>query len=614
MLNQYPDLIAQALNNIVDRLHKLEVQQPQQGSVFEGRAVASGTPIIIPATYTDVDGTELVLDPGLYLLQATVRPEPYPLDSGATLEVCLELNGRRQSDNIQLALVSKSQGSQQWILSLMDYRQLVLDAAPVFYERFHELETIAGAYANLEIGDGYGLFFGAPTPQQPPAIGYSDMSGLRTYAMHFDGVNDYISYTGWINPFFSSVGTIAIWFKTTSSAVQYLIGNVGVSAPTSVSGAGAGMYINASGQIVGGLKRHIIDGGQSVTVVSPSAYNDSEWHQAVLAWGAGTVGLYIDKILVDSDTSVTPTHGGVIPPFQIGGLSAGNKFEGYLDEAELYEYKRDAILVEALYDAGQGVVTYPTELYQDVVTALAPVLRYRFNELLGPSSADESGNNNAGTINGNVIPASQGLIIVDRDGTYNRAYFFDGTNAYVASANSIGLAAAAAFSFECWCMPSALGSARTIMSTATARAYLGKSAADKLVFGLYGSTIVTGATSLEAGRIAHAVATYDGTNLRLYLNGVLDAGPTALAAFSGVHGVINIGRESIAGEYFPGIIDEPTMYPVALSAADAEQLYLTGKTNRAWVNLVMRKIGGTDNSELNDCKLVATRLFAASRS
>ena len=62
--------------------------------------------------------------------------------------------------------------------------------------------------------------------------------------------------------------------------------------------------------------------------------------------------------------------------------------------------------------------------------------------------------------------------------------------------------------------------------------------------------------------------TYDGVNIRYYENGVLVATTPATGSITNGNGGLQIGGNSIWGEYFTGRIDEVRVYNRALSAAE----------------------------------------------
>ena len=76
--------------------------------------------------------------------------------------------------------------------------------------------------------------------------------------------------------------------------------------------------------------------------------------------------------------------------------------------------------------------------------------------------------------------------------------------------------------------------------------------------------------AVAANTWTHLAATYDGANLRLYVNGtqVGDAWPTG--SMSASTGVLRIGGNDVWWEWFQGLIDEVRVYNRALSAAEIQ--------------------------------------------
>ena len=92
---------------------------------------------------------------------------------------------------------------------------------------------------------------------------------------------------------------------------------------------------------------------------------------------------------------------------------------------------------------------------------------------------------------------------------------------------------------------------------------------------------VAGTSELPIGQFSHLVGTWDGTTLRLYVNGVLNAtqapGTTPVdlgyGFYIGGFYIPSAGSRSYSGQYFNGLIDEPTYYGRALGDAEVAALY-----------------------------------------
>jgi chitodextrinase len=69
---------------------------------------------------------------------------------------------------------------------------------------------------------------------------------------------------------------------------------------------------------------------------------------------------------------------------------------------------------------------------------------------------------------------------------------------------------------------------------------------------------------------SHLAATYDGGEIRLYVNGSLVASQAASGPVTTSTGVLRIGGNSVWNEWFAGLIDEVRVYNRALSAAEIQ--------------------------------------------
>ncbi len=100
---------------------------------------------------------------------------------------------------------------------------------------------------------------------------------------------------------------------------------------------------------------------------------------------------------------------------------------------------------------------------------------------------------------------------------------------------------------------------------------------DTIEFVIYDGTWITAETSVDAsfnGVWHHVAGTYDGSELRLYIDGEL----VATTAHSGTinsttHNVYLGGNSEASGRFYDGLIDDVRVYSVALSAADVNAVY-----------------------------------------
>ena len=70
---------------------------------------------------------------------------------------------------------------------------------------------------------------------------------------------------------------------------------------------------------------------------------------------------------------------------------------------------------------------------------------------------------------------------------------------------------------------------------------------------------------------SHLATTYDGSLVRLYVNGTLASSTAVTGAMAASTGVLRLGGNSVWGEWFAGLIDEVRVYNRALGAAEVQQ-------------------------------------------
>ncbi|MCU1529616.1 MAG: hypothetical protein JWP75_3379 [Frondihabitans sp.] len=166
------------------------------------------------------------------------------------------------------------------------------------------------------------------------------------------------------------------------------------------------------------------------------------------------------------------------------------------------------------------------------------------------------------------------------DGT--TASQFSGTIAGFAATQS-SAAAPSVLSVEAWFKTTVAGgkivgygSSRTGTSAHYDR-HLYLTADGKLNFGVYTTSkiSVTSPTAVNDGNWHQAVGTFDGTTMQLFVDGQLVASRTGLTAAQALSGYWRVGGDASWSGYgwFNGSIDDVSIYPVALTAAQVAEHY-----------------------------------------
>jgi hypothetical protein len=206
-------------------------------------------------------------------------------------------------------------------------------------------------------------------------------------------------------------------------------------------------------------------------------------------------------------------------------------------------------------------------------TSLGLVAAYAFSEGNGPSVADRTGTGHTGTISGATWTTQ---------GKFGNALTFDGVNDWVTVNDANDLDFTTAMTLEAWVYPTASGggSWRNVMI---------KERPGGEIYNLYANADTNapvvyavraadpgapldarGTSTLPLNTWSHLAVTFDGTTLRLYVNGALAGSRAVAGQLLTSTGALRIGGNSIWGEYFAGRIDEVRLYNRALAVNEIQ--------------------------------------------
>jgi hypothetical protein len=196
-------------------------------------------------------------------------------------------------------------------------------------------------------------------------------------------------------------------------------------------------------------------------------------------------------------------------------------------------------------------------------TCSAQVAAYAFNEGTGTTVLDASGGN-VGTLSNATWTSA---------GKFGNALLFNGVNALVTIADSPSLRLTSGMTLEAWVNPVTVDRAwRDAIYKGNDNYYLEatstRNPAAPVGGGTFGET--WGTAALAANTWTHLAATYDKTVLRLYINGVLVGSRARTGNIATSANPLQIGGNTLFGQYFRGTIDEVRVYIAALTAAQVQ--------------------------------------------
>jgi glucose/arabinose dehydrogenase/PKD repeat protein len=213
------------------------------------------------------------------------------------------------------------------------------------------------------------------------------------------------------------------------------------------------------------------------------------------------------------------------------------------------------------------VVPTANQSYTATFTAATgprPVAAYGFDEGTGAAVADASGNGNGGTIS-NATWATLGK--------YGRALTFNGTTSRVTVSDSASLDLTSAMTLEAWVLPTTSGGWRDVVYKGQDDIYYlegSSSLGTPGVGGTFTPSPLLAPSPLPVGAWSHLAAAYDGTTLRLFVNGVEVASRPQTGSIETSAGALAIGSDPIYGQYFQGMIDEVRIWNVARTQAQIQ--------------------------------------------
>lgn len=196
------------------------------------------------------------------------------------------------------------------------------------------------------------------------------------------------------------------------------------------------------------------------------------------------------------------------------------------------------------------------------------VAAYGFNEGQGSSTADASGHGLTGAVSSATWVA----------GKFGNGLNFSGrSTSRVTVANSPLLQFASAFTMSAWVNPATSQVteptviAKEISGNLSWVLYAKGSGMGPNAYALVGGSYrnVAAASGIPANTWTYLTATYDGTLLSIYVNGVLSQAVVVGGDFAAGAGALRIGNNAVFGsEGFNGRIDEVRVYNRALSVAE----------------------------------------------
>jgi hypothetical protein len=307
----------------------------------------------------------------------------------------------------------------------------------------------------------------------------------------------------------------------------------------------------------GAAKALVYNGSTWESASFTQTFAGTGWHHLAATFDYATKGLklYIDGVQAASATTTTAiNYSGLGSNTLIGrhgNAGTTRDFTGLIDDVRIYGYVLSATDIATLY----GFVGH-----------------WKLAESSGTTAADSTIFAKNGTVTGGASWSTR----CDSTGVFN----FNGSTHYISVTNGSNLQPTEMISIAAWIKADAFGTADDVdmlirKGDTNPNNYQLAIADGKVALYLDDSDTVgiRGNTTLVAGQWYHVAATWDGANVRIYVNGVLDNTP---AARSGTIGIdtrsLYMGGRSGGTDMFDGHIQDIRLYNRSLTAAEVAKL------------------------------------------
>jgi len=452
-------------------------------------------------------------------------------------------------------------------------------ADPIAYWKFDEGY---GATAHDFSGNGYD---GTANPgfggDNSSVTEMWDLNGKFNRAMEFDGLNDYVNVGVLPISEYSAI-TYSVWFKVYSQ--------------------GYGRIISSLYSGIDDIRIYVIDDvlhgdfdDSTAAYVSVNISNISDWHHVVLMHDGTYISMYLDGVIVGAPISDPTFNWSGMNGITYIGMNTGGAgvFDGLVDELKIFDYALTEDDIKQEYNQGMAVVLGSTGTDSsgnpdnsanrkycvpgDTATCNPPVLELNMDEKQGMTAYDTSGNGNDGTLTNGPTWAR---------GKEGSALSFDGDNDYM-DVGDINLDEdVPALSVGMWVKSHGTGPTIDI-----ARRYgtgedvwrIERQADNDLYFYVSNGSIVDSGGCSGALFVTnnwhYVEGVYDGTNILVYLNGVL-----CTKAQGDLTGNTNTDATTplVLGDEFDGEIDQFRIYDYARTPAQIAWDYNRGEPVAYW--------------------------------
>jgi len=306
--------------------------------------------------------------------------------------------------------------------------------------------------------------------------------------------------------------------------------------------------------------------GTSYNATYSTTLTSGQWYHIVGVYDGANVLIYVNG----SKTTGSAVTGNMDDSSaqnlwmgRDGGVGGSRYVQSLIDEVRVYNRALSAEEVRYHYNRG------------------GPIGYWKFDEGEGRTAYDSTDNNNDGTL----VLAGSATSSAWVAGKYGSALSFDGVDDYVSVADTTGSALdiSSSIGWGAWVYPRSFPTSDTATIVTKSAAYYMSVNTSGQVQAYLDGTANQGYhamnTALTLNKWNYIFLTYDGSSVKLYLNGVLDKTVADSGSISTNNWIVGIGAEQGAGaasRFFNGLIDDVRVYNYARTQEQILQDYNGG--------------------------------------
>ncbi len=388
----------------------------------------------------------------------------------------------------------------------------------------------------------------------------SPVPGKIGQALKFAGSSTYISASASAS---ASTYSVSLWIRYQGSTP---ISNIKVALSYGSGSAGSTLWMGYASD------GSLAISNSNVDIKSSTISSSTSWQHLVAVVSGGTLRAYMNGVLVGSASMGSRAADTLLLGEYIGYIGTFS-FPGIIDDVRVYNRALSASDIAALYAAGSVGVGRPNPY--SISSGLVAYWSMNGNTVNWSTGTmqDSAGHGYTARL------VNLATTTAPVSGKIGQALKFNGTNQYLTV--SPAPTTRSPLTVAAWVYPTSLTGGRTIVDTDNnGGSFVGwvftvKSNGQLWFWPASGKDkFSTGTISINTW--SHIVATYDGTNVSFYINGVLDSTQAMQTPQDNIT-TFAIGNDSWTGNYWAGSLDDVRLYSRALSANEVQALYVQGK-------------------------------------